>query len=138
MDPRKDRTSAEEGAASTVAVPAMAETLRSLKNRGYRLGVATSDSAEGAAAGGIHVPSTIIACCGLLADSAAVVIGAMLVAPMMRPVMMSSAAITLGWSNYLYQALLLTLVMAISTVAIAGLFALVSVLNSGALSALKL
>ena len=72
------------------------------------------------------VVSTIIACCGLMADSAAVVIGAMLVAPMMRPVMMSSAAITLGWSHYLYQALLLTLVMAIATVAIAALFALVS------------
>ena len=42
------------------------------------------------------VVSTIIACCGLMADSAAVVIGAMLVAPMMRPVMMSSAATSPG------------------------------------------
>jgi hypothetical protein len=53
------------------------------------------------------IVSTLIACCGLMADSAAVVIGAMLVAPMMRPVMISAAAITLGWSQYLYQALLL-------------------------------
>ena len=45
-----DRTFAEEGAASTVAVPAMAETLQALRDRGYRLGVATSDSAEGAEA----------------------------------------------------------------------------------------
>ena len=69
------------------------------------------------------IVSTIIACCGLMADSAAVVIGAMLVAPMMRPVMICAAAITLGWTNYLYQALLLTLVMAIGAVGIAVLFA---------------
>jgi uncharacterized hydrophobic protein (TIGR00271 family) len=54
------------------------------------------------------------------------VIGAMLVAPMMRPVMISAAAITLGWSQYLYQALLLTLIMALSAVGIAALFALLS------------
>ena len=72
------------------------------------------------------VVSTIIACCGLMADSAAVVIGAMLVAPMMRPVMICSAAITLGWKSYLYQALALTLAMAIAAVAIAVLFAWLS------------
>jgi uncharacterized hydrophobic protein (TIGR00271 family) len=70
------------------------------------------------------IVSTLIACCGLMADSAAVVIGAMLVAPMMRPVMISAAAITLGWSQYLYQALLLTLAMALSAVGIAAVFAL--------------
>ncbi|MFZ9037796.1 MAG: TIGR00341 family protein [Gammaproteobacteria bacterium] len=72
------------------------------------------------------IVSTLIACCGLMADSAAVVIGAMLVAPMMRPVMISAAAITLGWSQYLYQALLLTLAMALCAVGIAALFALLS------------
>jgi uncharacterized hydrophobic protein (TIGR00271 family) len=72
------------------------------------------------------IVSTIIACCGLMADSAAVVIGAMLVAPMMRPVMISAAAITLGWTHYLYQALLLTLAMAVGAVGIASLFAFVS------------
>ncbi|TNF88353.1 MAG: TIGR00341 family protein [Gammaproteobacteria bacterium] len=72
------------------------------------------------------IVSTIIACCGLMADSAAVVIGAMLVAPMMRPVMISAAAITLGWSHYLYQALVLTLIMALSAVGIAALFAQLS------------
>ena len=72
------------------------------------------------------IVSTIIACCGLMADSAAVVIGAMLVAPMMRPVMMSAAAITLGWTHYLYKALLLTLVMALGAVGIASLFAQLS------------
>ena len=40
------------------------------------------------------VISTVIATCGLLSNSAAVVIGAMLVAPMMRPVMAAAAAIT--------------------------------------------
>jgi uncharacterized hydrophobic protein (TIGR00271 family) len=72
------------------------------------------------------VISTIIACSGLLADSSAVVIGAMLVAPMMRPVMISAAAITLGWSHYLYQALLLVLIMAIGAVGIAAVLALVA------------
>jgi uncharacterized hydrophobic protein (TIGR00271 family) len=72
------------------------------------------------------IVSTLIACCGLMADSSAVVIGAMLVAPMMRPVMISAAAITLGWSHYLYQALLLTLIMALSAVGIAAAFALLS------------
>ncbi|MCP4874561.1 MAG: TIGR00341 family protein [Gammaproteobacteria bacterium] len=72
------------------------------------------------------IVSTIIACCGLMADSAAVVIGAMLVAPMMRPVMISAAAITLGWSQHLYQALMLVVVMALGTVGIAALFAWLS------------
>lgn len=72
------------------------------------------------------IVSTIIACCGLMADSAAVVIGAMLVAPMMRPVMISSAAITLGWTKHLYQALILTFLMALAAVGIASVFALIS------------
>ena len=37
--------------------------------------------------------STVIATCGLLANSAAVVIGAMLIAPMMRPVMSAAGSI---------------------------------------------
>jgi uncharacterized hydrophobic protein (TIGR00271 family) len=63
--------------------------------------------------------STVIASCGLLSDSAAVAIGAMLVAPLMRPVMAAAAAITLGWSKRLYSSLLLTLVMAVVAVIIA-------------------
>jgi uncharacterized hydrophobic protein (TIGR00271 family) len=69
------------------------------------------------------ITSTIIACCGLLSDSAAVVIGAMLIAPMMRPVMSAAAAIALGWSHRLYQALLLAFVMAVCAVLISVLFA---------------
>jgi uncharacterized hydrophobic protein (TIGR00271 family) len=64
--------------------------------------------------------STVIATCGLLANSAAVVIGAMLVAPMMRPVMAAAAAITLGWSGRLYRSLFGALVMGVSAVAIAA------------------
>ena len=64
------------------------------------------------------VISTIIATCGLLANSAAVVIGAMLVAPLMRPVMSAAAAITLGWTDRLNQALLLTLCMAVAAILI--------------------
>ena len=45
-----DRVCAEEGAGHSVAVPAMAETLAGLRAQGYRLGVATSDSAAGAEA----------------------------------------------------------------------------------------
>ncbi|RLA46124.1 MAG: TIGR00341 family protein [Gammaproteobacteria bacterium] len=72
------------------------------------------------------VVSTVIACSGLLADSVAVVIGAMLVAPMMRPVMSAAAAITLGWSNRLFQSLLLTMLMAVTAVLISAVFAWIS------------
>jgi uncharacterized hydrophobic protein (TIGR00341 family) len=72
------------------------------------------------------VVSTIIACCGLLSDSAAVVIGAMLIAPMMRPVMTTAAAITLGWSKAFYQFIVLTACMAIGAVLIALAFAWIS------------
>jgi uncharacterized hydrophobic protein (TIGR00341 family) len=72
------------------------------------------------------IVSTIIACCGLLSDSAAVVIGAMLVAPMMRPVMSTAAAITLGWSNSFYESVVLVGFMAVGAVLIALAFAWVS------------
>ena len=64
------------------------------------------------------VISTIIATCGLLSNSAAVVIGAMLVAPMMRPVMAAAAAITLAWPKHFTESLLLVVIMAISAIAI--------------------
>jgi uncharacterized hydrophobic protein (TIGR00271 family) len=63
--------------------------------------------------------STVIASCGLLSNSAAVVIGAMLIAPMMRPVMSSAGAIVMGWSARLYESLLLILAMTIVAIAIA-------------------
>ena len=63
--------------------------------------------------------STVIATCGLLANSAAVVIGAMLIAPMMRPVMSAAGAIVMGWQDRLIESLLLVTAMAIAAVAIA-------------------
>ena len=62
--------------------------------------------------------STVIACCGLLSNSPAVVIGAMLIAPLMRPVMSAAGAITMGWPDRLYSSLLLALAMAVAAVVI--------------------
>ena len=45
------------------------------------------------------VLSTIIATAGLISDSAAVVIGAMLVAPLMTPVMAAAGAVVMGDSS---------------------------------------
>jgi uncharacterized hydrophobic protein (TIGR00271 family) len=64
------------------------------------------------------VISTVIATCGLLSNSAAVVIGAMLVAPMMRPVMAAAAAITLAWPKRFTGSLVLVVCMAIFAIAI--------------------
>ncbi len=57
------------------------------------------------------VLSTIIATAGLLSDSAAVVIGAMLVAPMMNPVMAAAGAVVMGWPGRFYGALWLVFLM---------------------------
>ena len=57
------------------------------------------------------VLSTIIATAGLLSDSAAVVIGAMLVAPLMNPVMAAAGAVVMGWSSRFYGALWLVFLM---------------------------
>jgi uncharacterized hydrophobic protein (TIGR00271 family) len=64
------------------------------------------------------VISTIIATSGLLSNSAAVVIGAMLVAPMMRPVMSAAAAITLAWPRRFFESLLLVFLMAVFAIII--------------------
>jgi uncharacterized hydrophobic protein (TIGR00271 family) len=63
--------------------------------------------------------STVIATGGLLSNSAAVVIGAMLIAPMMRPVMSAAGAIVMGWPDRLIESLALVTAMAISAVVIA-------------------
>ena len=70
--------------------------------------------------------STVIATGGLLSDSAAVVIGAMLIAPLMRPVMSAAAAITMAWSRRFWQSMLLITVMASSVVLVSVLLALMS------------
>ncbi|MEM6582479.1 MAG: DUF389 domain-containing protein [Pseudomonadota bacterium] len=70
--------------------------------------------------------STVIASCGLLANSAEVVIGAMLIAPMMRPVMSSAGAIVMGWPDRLTGALLMVLGMAVASTSIAVVVALLA------------
>jgi len=74
----------------------------------------------------LTIVSTVIATGGLLSDSAAVVIGAMLIAPLMRPVMSAAAAITMGWSKRLYQSLLLIAVMTVAVILISYFLALLS------------
>ena len=70
--------------------------------------------------------STIIATAGLLSDSAAVVIGAMLVAPMMNPVMASAGAVVMGWSSRFYSSVWLVLSMGVGAVLLSGLITLIS------------
>lgn len=67
------------------------------------------------------VLSTIIATSGLLSDSAAVVIGAMLVAPMMNPVLAAAGAVVMGWPRRFYRAIWLVLVMGVAAVALSAL-----------------
>ena len=62
----------------------------------------------------LMVLSTIIASAGLLSDSAAVVIGAMLVAPMMNPVMAAAGSVVMGWSHRFYASLWLVFLMGLA------------------------
>ena len=64
----------------------------------------------------LMILSTIIATSGLLSDSAAVVIGAMLVAPMMNPVMGAAGSVVMGWSRRFYQSIWLVLLMGVVAV----------------------
>jgi len=74
----------------------------------------------------LTIVSTVIATGGLLSDSAAVVIGAMLIAPLMRPVMSAAAAITMGWSRRLWQSILLISTMAVAVIFISAFLAKLS------------
>jgi uncharacterized hydrophobic protein (TIGR00271 family) len=74
----------------------------------------------------LMVLSTIIATAGLLSDSAAVVIGAMLVAPMMNPVMAAAGAVVMGWSTRFYAAIWLVLSMGIAAIVLSSLITLLS------------
>jgi uncharacterized hydrophobic protein (TIGR00271 family) len=64
----------------------------------------------------LMILSTVIATAGLLSDSAAVVIGAMLVAPMMNPVMGAAGSVVMGWSSRFYRSILLVLAMGVGAV----------------------
>ena len=72
------------------------------------------------------VLSTVIATSGLLSDSAAVVIGAMLVAPFMNPVMAAGAAVVMGWPRRFYGALWLVFLMAMGALLLSSLMTLLS------------
>lgn len=67
----------------------------------------------------LMILSTVIATAGLLSDSAAVVIGAMLVAPMMNPVMGAAGSVVMGWSSRFYRSILLVLTMGVGAVLMA-------------------
>lgn len=69
--------------------------------------------------GVLMILSTVIATAGLLSDSAAVVIGAMLVAPMMNPVMGAAGSVVMGWSSRFYRSILLVLTMGVGAVLMA-------------------
>jgi uncharacterized hydrophobic protein (TIGR00271 family) len=63
--------------------------------------------------------ASVIAALGLIADSAAVVIGAMLVAPLMTPVMASSASLTMGWTGRQLEAGLLVVLASLEAIGVA-------------------
>ncbi|QFU76293.1 TIGR00341 family protein [Halioglobus maricola] len=67
------------------------------------------------------VLSTMIATAGLLSDSAAVVIGAMLVAPLMNPVMAAAGAVVMGWPGRFYGALWLVTAMGLGALLLSSL-----------------
>ena len=70
--------------------------------------------------------STMIATAGLLSDSAAVVIGAMLVAPLMNPVMAAAGAVVMGWPGRFYGALWLVTAMGIGALLLSSLITVLS------------
>lgn len=74
----------------------------------------------------LMVLSTIIAGAGLLSDSAAVVIGAMLVAPMMNPVMAAAGSVVMGWPHRFYASLWLVFLMAVTALGLSSLIAALS------------
>ena len=74
----------------------------------------------------LMILSTIIASAGLLSDSAAVVIGAMLVAPMMNPVMAAAGSVVMGWSHRFYASLWLVFLMGITALALSATIAALS------------
>ncbi len=71
--------------------------------------------------GVLLILSTIIATAGLISDSSAVVIGAMLVAPLMNPVMAAAGAVVMGWQRRFYSALWMVFLMGLGALCISSL-----------------
>lgn len=67
--------------------------------------------------------SVAIAVMGLSLDSSAVVIGAMLIAPLMTPVMATAAAVAMGWSRRLTVAATTVVLASAGSVGLAWLLA---------------
>ncbi len=63
--------------------------------------------------------ASVIAALGLIGDSAAVVIGAMLVAPLMTPVMAFSGSLTMGWTKRQLEAGLLLVLASAEAIGVA-------------------
>jgi uncharacterized hydrophobic protein (TIGR00271 family) len=65
--------------------------------------------------------STVIAAEGVIEDSAATVIGAMIIAPLMTPILAATAALVMGNAPRAWRSLLLVLVGALGVIAVATL-----------------
>ncbi len=67
--------------------------------------------------------SIVIAVTGLLADSPALVIGAMLVAPLMSPVLGFAVALSMGWARHMIRTAATVLLASVGSVGLAWLLA---------------
>ena len=67
--------------------------------------------------------SSMVAAIGLLQNSAAVVIGAMMIAPLMAPIMGIAACLIMGWGRRLLTGLALVSMSALGAIAVGWLFA---------------
>ncbi len=72
--------------------------------------------------------STVIAAEGVIEDSTATVIGAMIIAPLMTPILATTAAITMGNANRAWRSLVLVVAGALGVIAVAFLLGAASVL----------
>jgi uncharacterized hydrophobic protein (TIGR00271 family) len=70
--------------------------------------------------------SVIIATYGILSDSAAVVIGAMLIAPLMTPVLAIAASVVMGWPGRLLSSAAIVATASVGAIFIAWLVALIA------------
>ena len=70
---------------------------------------------------GLLLLSTVIAAEGVIADSTATVIGAMLIAPLMTPILATTAALVMGNAARAWRSLLLVLAGALGVIAVAAL-----------------
>ena len=70
--------------------------------------------------------ATTLASLGLLQGSSAVVIGAMLVAPLMSPVMAAAGAVVMGWPGRFYGALWLVFAMGLGALLLSSLITVLS------------